>query len=310
MDYDGHDCRFLTFKSGDSILVYFKLVGKRGDLWAGSIGKQFGYFPKDAVQIEDVIVSTEIELPTKESDFLCLDGDYYVGSEESGSVNGEYGENSNSEEIKSILGHQSESNINSQDYKDAFSSGDALETGVTNNKQISDIFGENGQTNKDIQEQVRTKGITSEVMETPTLEMPLSNLSEKIPDLEKAAVKTAMETKLGNHLQKKSQDIKTDERAYDKTEEKMTSSSLNKDFEVKKSSLIINSKVKVAIENNNEYQPSVQKIDVYKVANSFYLDFQAIQILTNQFIKNAFDETKIAALVAIARDEDLLFQFD
>ncbi|XP_059505167.1 cTAGE family member 5 isoform X2 [Stegostoma tigrinum] len=288
MDYVGHDCRFLTFKSGDSILVYFKLAGKRGDLWAGSIGKQFGYFPKDAVQVEDVIVSTEIELPTKESDFLCLDGgDYYVESKESDSVNGDYAENSNSEEITSILGHESESNKNSQDYKDAFSSGDALEAGVTNNKQISDIFGENGQTNKDIQEQMRTKDITSEVMETPILEMPLSNLTEKLPDLEKAAVKT-VKTKLGNHLQKKSHDIKTDERAYDKTEDKISSSSLNKDFEVKKSSLIINSKVKVATEDNNEYQPSVQKIDVYKVASRFYLDFQAIQTLTDQFIKNFY----------------------
>ncbi|XP_067895367.1 cTAGE family member 5 isoform X2 [Heterodontus francisci] len=120
MDYTGRDCRFLTFKSGDSIFVYFMLTGKRDDLWAGSIGKQFGYFPKDAVKVEDVLVSTVIELPTKESDFLCLDGsDYYIESEESDSVSDEYGEHSFSkpEEIKASLGHASKPNKYNQDYK-------------------------------------------------------------------------------------------------------------------------------------------------------------------------------------------------
>ncbi|XP_072424966.1 cTAGE family member 5 isoform X2 [Chiloscyllium punctatum] len=177
------------------------------------------------------------------------------------------------------------SNISSSStIEDAFSSGDILKAGVTNNEPIS----ENGQTNKDIQEQKTAKDITSEVTETPTLEMPLLNLSEKIPDLEKAAVKTMMETKLGNQIQKKSHDIKTEERIYDKIEEKMASSSLNKDFEVKKSSGIINSKIKVASENNNEYKPSVKNIDFHKVASVFDLDFQAIQIATDQFINNFY----------------------
>ncbi|GCB63100.1 hypothetical protein scyTo_0014584, partial [Scyliorhinus torazame] len=120
MDYTGRDCRFLTFKSGDSILVYFKLTGKRDDLWAGGIGKQFGYFPKDAVQVEDVSVLTEMELPTKENDFLCLDGgDYYTESGESDSVHDEYGENSfsKSEEVKAKSGHESDLNNYNQDYK-------------------------------------------------------------------------------------------------------------------------------------------------------------------------------------------------
>ncbi|XP_069772948.1 cTAGE family member 5 isoform X6 [Narcine bancroftii] len=120
LDYTGRDCRFLTFKHGDSIYVYFKLSGKRDDLWAGSIGKQFGYFPKDAVKVDDVMTSTEVELPTQESDFLCLDEDnYHVDSEENDVVIDEYGENSFSrpEERESILGHEPEPNKNNQVYK-------------------------------------------------------------------------------------------------------------------------------------------------------------------------------------------------
>ncbi|XP_078062371.1 uncharacterized protein LOC144488218 [Mustelus asterias] len=120
VDYTGRDCRFLTFESGDSIFVYFKLTGKRDDLWAGAIGKQFGYFPKDAVQVEDVSVSTEMELPTKESDFFCLDGgDYNTESEESDSVSDEYGENSFSkpEEMKATFGQEFNPNNYNQDYK-------------------------------------------------------------------------------------------------------------------------------------------------------------------------------------------------
>ncbi|XP_030071395.1 melanoma inhibitory activity protein 2 isoform X3 [Microcaecilia unicolor] len=77
-DYSGPDCRYLNFKIGDEVLVYFKLSGKREDLWAGSKGKEFGYFPRDAVKIEDVYISEEVEVPTKETDFVCLDGGEYV----------------------------------------------------------------------------------------------------------------------------------------------------------------------------------------------------------------------------------------
>ncbi|XP_063146146.1 melanoma inhibitory activity protein 2 isoform X5 [Candoia aspera] len=77
-DYTGPDCRYLSFKGGEEIMVYFKLSRKREDLWAGSKGKEFGYFPMDAIQTEEVFVTEEIEVPTKETDFLCLDGGEYV----------------------------------------------------------------------------------------------------------------------------------------------------------------------------------------------------------------------------------------
>ncbi|XP_006117780.3 melanoma inhibitory activity protein 2 isoform X2 [Pelodiscus sinensis] len=77
-DYIGPDCRYLKFKMGEEIIVYSKLSRKREDLWAGSKGKDFGYFPKNAVQIEEVFITQEVEVPTKETDFLCLDGGEYL----------------------------------------------------------------------------------------------------------------------------------------------------------------------------------------------------------------------------------------
>uniref|UniRef100_A0A8D0C2N2 SH3 domain-containing protein n=1 Tax=Salvator merianae TaxID=96440 RepID=A0A8D0C2N2_SALMN len=64
-DYIGPDCHYLSFKTGDEIMVYFKLSRKREDLWAGSKGTDFGYFPVDAVRIEEVFISQEVEVPTK-----------------------------------------------------------------------------------------------------------------------------------------------------------------------------------------------------------------------------------------------------
>ncbi|XP_053567437.1 melanoma inhibitory activity protein 2 [Bombina bombina] len=77
-DYNGPDCRFLSFKSGDEINVYYKLSGKREDLWQGSKGKSYGFFPKDTVNIEEVFLKEEVEVFAQEIDFICLDGGEYV----------------------------------------------------------------------------------------------------------------------------------------------------------------------------------------------------------------------------------------
>ncbi|XP_072123867.1 cTAGE family member 5 [Mobula birostris] len=119
-DYTGRDCRFLTFKHGDTIFVYLKLTGKRDDLWAGSIGKQFGYFPKDAVKVDDVITSTEVELPTQDNDFLCLNEEnYLIDDEENDFVINENGENSfsKSEEREATLEHGAKFNKYNQVYE-------------------------------------------------------------------------------------------------------------------------------------------------------------------------------------------------
>lgn len=36
-DFKGPDCRFLGFKEGESIYVYYKLIGRTNELWAGSV---------------------------------------------------------------------------------------------------------------------------------------------------------------------------------------------------------------------------------------------------------------------------------
>ncbi|KAM9707519.1 LOW QUALITY PROTEIN: cTAGE family member 5 [Menidia menidia] len=72
-DHRGQDCRFLNFRTGDTITVYHKLAGRREDLWAGTIDKQFGYFPKDAVVEEQVYATTEKVVETQKSDFFCVD---------------------------------------------------------------------------------------------------------------------------------------------------------------------------------------------------------------------------------------------
>ncbi|XP_075007672.1 melanoma inhibitory activity protein 2 isoform X2 [Calonectris borealis] len=77
-DYLGPDCRYLNFKTGEEIMVYSKLSRKNENLWTGSKGKDFGYFPKDAVKVEEVFVAEEVEVLTKETDFLCLHGDKYT----------------------------------------------------------------------------------------------------------------------------------------------------------------------------------------------------------------------------------------
>ncbi|KAM6274814.1 melanoma inhibitory activity protein 2-like [Porphyrio hochstetteri] len=77
-DYSGPDCRYLNFKTGEEIMVYSKLSRKNENLWTGSKGKDFGYFPKDAVKVEEVFIEDEVEVLTKETDFLCLHGDKYT----------------------------------------------------------------------------------------------------------------------------------------------------------------------------------------------------------------------------------------
>ncbi|XP_019909675.2 melanoma inhibitory activity protein 2 isoform X3 [Esox lucius] len=74
-DHSGKDCRFLTFKRGDVIFVYHKLSGKRDDLWAGSIDRRFGYFPKDAVKVDEIYANTEKEVATQKQDFFCMNED-------------------------------------------------------------------------------------------------------------------------------------------------------------------------------------------------------------------------------------------
>ncbi|XP_030577041.1 transport and Golgi organization protein 1 homolog isoform X2 [Archocentrus centrarchus] len=72
-DFSGPDCRFLSFKKSETIYVYYKLSGRRLDLWAGSVGSQFGYFPKDLLAVNHIYTDKEHEVPAEETDFVCFD---------------------------------------------------------------------------------------------------------------------------------------------------------------------------------------------------------------------------------------------
>ncbi|XP_056424368.1 transport and Golgi organization protein 1 homolog isoform X2 [Hyla sarda] len=72
-DFTGPDCRFVNFKREEIIYVYHKLTGRSTDLWAGSVGTYFGYFPKDLVDIKQVYTTDELELPTDDTDFVCFE---------------------------------------------------------------------------------------------------------------------------------------------------------------------------------------------------------------------------------------------
>ncbi|XP_066532064.1 cTAGE family member 5 [Hoplias malabaricus] len=104
-DHRAQDCRFLSFKKGDMIVVYYKLSGKRSDLWAGSIDTRSGLFPKDAVKIDEVFVDEEkeINVPTQKYDFYCteefdsIESDSSENHEDRAEQNEESGELGNSD---------------------------------------------------------------------------------------------------------------------------------------------------------------------------------------------------------------------
>ncbi|XP_075781350.1 transport and Golgi organization protein 1 homolog isoform X2 [Pelodiscus sinensis] len=73
-DFKGPDCRFVNLKEGEAVYVYYKLIGKSTELWAGSVGSEFGYFPKDLLELNYIYTNDELELPTDETDFVCFDG--------------------------------------------------------------------------------------------------------------------------------------------------------------------------------------------------------------------------------------------
>ncbi|XP_075060390.1 transport and Golgi organization protein 1 homolog isoform X3 [Mixophyes fleayi] len=74
-DFTGPDCRFVNFKKDELIYVYHKLQGRSSDLWAGSVGTYFGYFPKDLVDVKKdyLAAAEELELPADETDFVCFE---------------------------------------------------------------------------------------------------------------------------------------------------------------------------------------------------------------------------------------------
>ncbi|KAM6954083.1 transport and Golgi organization protein 1 homolog [Aplochiton taeniatus] len=72
-DFNGPDCRFLSFKKSETIYVYYKLSGRRTNIWAGTVGSRFGYFPSDFLAVNHIYTDKELEIPAEETDFVCFD---------------------------------------------------------------------------------------------------------------------------------------------------------------------------------------------------------------------------------------------
>ncbi|KAM5150368.1 LOW QUALITY PROTEIN: transport and Golgi organization protein 1 homolog [Callospermophilus lateralis] len=73
-DFRGPDCRFVNFKKGDPVYVYYKLAEVSPELWARSVGHIFGYFPKDFIKVVRECTKEELQISTDETDFVCFDG--------------------------------------------------------------------------------------------------------------------------------------------------------------------------------------------------------------------------------------------
>ncbi|KAF6073528.1 MIA SH3 domain ER export factor 3 [Phyllostomus discolor] len=73
-DFTGPDCRFVNFRRGDNVYVYYKLAGKSPEVWAGSVGRIFGYFPKALIKVAHTYAEKELQVPADETDFVCFDG--------------------------------------------------------------------------------------------------------------------------------------------------------------------------------------------------------------------------------------------
>uniref|UniRef100_A0A8B9TDF5 Melanoma inhibitory activity protein 2 n=1 Tax=Anas platyrhynchos TaxID=8839 RepID=A0A8B9TDF5_ANAPL len=139
-DYTGPDCR------------------KNENLWTGSKGKDFGYFPKDAVKVEEVLIVEEVEVLTKETDFLCLDGDEYVFENEDSALHdpnkeSEYSASDAESKLQEneLLNHIRDSNQNEEGLESAFGN-DSKESQSQEESASKKLVTENENRNEDAEQ--------------------------------------------------------------------------------------------------------------------------------------------------------------
>ncbi|XP_057716327.1 cTAGE family member 5 isoform X2 [Corythoichthys intestinalis] len=147
-DHRGRDCRFLSFQQGETIFVYHKLTGKRSNLWAGSINKKFGYFPKEAVKEEQKFARKEIVVPTQESDFLCVDDfGYPIDSSHLETDDDVNGDDSDLSQLEDIEMSQRSNYTNEENAETSSKSKDTTTESDTSEEEL-----ENPETAVDVQE--------------------------------------------------------------------------------------------------------------------------------------------------------------
>nr|XP_061798650.1 melanoma inhibitory activity protein 2-like [Nerophis lumbriciformis] len=147
-DHRGRDCRFLSFQQGETIFVYHKLTGKRSNLWAGSINKKFGYFPKETVKEEQKFARKEIVVPTQESDFLCVDDfGYPIDSSHLETDDDVNGDDSDLSQLEDIEMSQRSNYTNEENAETSSKSKDTTTESDTSEEEL-----ENPETAVDVQE--------------------------------------------------------------------------------------------------------------------------------------------------------------
>ncbi|XP_071413983.1 melanoma inhibitory activity protein 2 isoform X4 [Pithys albifrons albifrons] len=151
-DYLGPDCRYLNFKTGEEIMVYSKLSRKNENLWTGSKGKDFGYFPRDTVKVEEVFIGEEVEVLTKETDFLCLHEDKNVFENEDSTL---YDHNKESEHSLSDAEPNLQENEALNYRKDSMQNKERIES-------VSENDSEESQTQESVKENLVRKDDTEE----------------------------------------------------------------------------------------------------------------------------------------------------
>ncbi|XP_027527074.1 endoplasmic reticulum export factor CTAGE5 isoform X5 [Neopelma chrysocephalum] len=158
-DYLGPDCRYLNFKTGEEIMVYSKLSRENENLWTGSKGKDFGYFPRDAVKVEEVFIGEEVEVLTKETDFLCLHEDKYVFENED----------------STLYDHNKESEYSLSDAEPKLHENEALnyaKDSIQNEKRI-ESFSENDSEETHAQESANKKLVRKDDTKEPQMQNSL-----------------------------------------------------------------------------------------------------------------------------------------
>lgn len=61
-DFSGPDCRFLSFKKSETIYVYYKLSGRRTDMWAGSVSMLWLFFNQKSKHLQAVFLYSTCSL--------------------------------------------------------------------------------------------------------------------------------------------------------------------------------------------------------------------------------------------------------
>uniref|UniRef100_A0AAZ3P7R0 SH3 domain-containing protein n=1 Tax=Oncorhynchus tshawytscha TaxID=74940 RepID=A0AAZ3P7R0_ONCTS len=73
-DYTGPDCRFLPFKKGETIYVYYKLSSQRTNIWAGTscVVTRLGWYTEDLVKYQVHIMARTVQSQKPSSPMMKL----------------------------------------------------------------------------------------------------------------------------------------------------------------------------------------------------------------------------------------------